>query len=54
MMTIGSSGVLLPLSSSSQGGAIPAPFCFPYIPVTAVSNAKGTVAALSKDTLEGI
>jgi len=55
MMTMGSSDVLLTLlSPPAQGGVIPAPLLFPYMPVTAVSNARGTVAALSKDKLEGI
>lgn len=53
IMTIGFGDLLL-LLVFAQGGAIPAPLCSPYIPVTAVSNPRGTVAALSKDWLEGI
>jgi hypothetical protein len=37
-----------------QGGVIPAPKSFPYNPTNAVSNPRGTVAALSKDMLGGI
>lgn len=52
MMTVGSSDALL--LPPAQGGVIPAPLPFPYKPTKAVSNPRGTVAALSKDKLEGI